>query len=521
MKSAVAYARVSSKKQEDTGFSIPAQIELFKQYSEKSGIKIVKFFIENKTSGKAGRKIYNDMLAYIKENNIKDIFVEKTDRIYRNFKDYVVLEDLSQNFNLVIHLVKEHVVLKRDSTSHEKLVHGFKVLMAKNYLDNLREEVMKGREEKIREGGYPHKAPVGYYNDVNKATKKKEIFVDTEKSVFVKRLFELYSTGAYSVDELRTKLFDEGFNHNGKPYSKPRLLFVLKDSFYIGKMKIKGVIYDGKHEPIIDVETYNRVQKMFNQSKARSHDIEFAYTGLLTCGHCGCQMTAELKKGKYVYYHCTGKRGGTCKKDYIREEKLDEVFLQLVEKIPAPDSGLFEILREATIEFRKMKSEYEETSMEEIQKQISRLQNRLNNLYTDKLDGRISQEFWLEKHNEWHAQKEELIEKLKTISNTSKTFDEGSNLLENFCKHAREAYLNGNAKKKQAILKMLGSNFSYKDKEVSVVLTSVFNHLLNLPFVNYGARNLPKLELLKLAEDFEKLIDSDLISRLKSLDFVA
>ena len=110
MKSAVAYARVSSKKQEDTGFSIPAQIELFKQYSEKSGIKIVKFFIENKTSGKAGRKIYNDMLAYIKENNIKDIFVEKTDRIYRNFKDYGVLEDLSQNFNLVIHLVKEHVV---------------------------------------------------------------------------------------------------------------------------------------------------------------------------------------------------------------------------------------------------------------------------------------------------------------------------------------------------------------------------------------------------------------------------
>ncbi len=487
MLSAVAYARVSSKKQEDTGFSIPAQIELFKQYSEKSGIKIVKFFVENKTGGKAGRKVYNEMLAYIKEHNIKDILVEKTDRIYRNFKDYVVLEDLSQNFNLVVHLVKEHVILSKDSNSHEKLTHGFKVLMAKNYLDNLREEVLKGREEKIKDGGYPHKAPVGYYNAVNIKTKKKEIFIDEAKSVFVKRLFELYATGAYSVDDLRKKLFDEGFNHNGKPYSKPRLLFALKDVFYIGKMKIKGVIYDGKHEPIIDIETFNQVQKMFNQSKARSHSIEFAYTGLITCRHCGCQLTAELKKGKYIYYHCTGKRGGVCKKDYIREEELDKIFLELIDKIPKPDDGLFEEIKKAVIEMRKLKSDFEETSMEEIQKQITRLQNRLDNLYMDKLDGRISQEFWQEKHNLWHGEKDKLIEKLKSISHTSRTFDEGSNLLENFCKLAHSEFLKGNAKKKQTILKMLGSNFSYKDKEVSVELTSVFNHLLNSPFVNYGA----------------------------------
>lgn len=126
----------------------------------------------------------------------------------------------------------------------------------------------------------------------------------------MQKLFELYSSGVYSVEELRKLLYEEGFNHNGKPYSKPRLLFVLKDVFYIGKFVYKGVIYDGKHEPIIDIETFNRVQKQFNQSKARSHDVEFLYTELIKCGHCGCQMTAELKKGKYVYYHCTGKRGG-------------------------------------------------------------------------------------------------------------------------------------------------------------------------------------------------------------------
>ena len=200
-------------------------------------------------------------------------------------------------------------------------------------------------------------------------------------------------------------------------------------------------------------------------------------------------MTAELKKGKYVYYHCTGKRGGTCKKDYIREEKLNEIFLQLIDKLPNPKEGLFEEIKKAIVEIRKIKTGYEQTSMEEIQKQISKLQKRLDNLYMDKLDGRISDDYCQEKHNEWHDEKDKLIENLKAISSTSRTFDEGSNLLENFCKYARYTFLQANSKKKRAILKMLGSNFTYKDKKVSIELTSVFNYLINNRFVKYGAED--------------------------------
>ncbi len=482
MKSAVGYGRVSSKKQEDEGFSIPAQVKLLKSYADKNNIKLEKIFTESETAKKAGRKAFNEMLAYIKKYKINTILVEKTDRLYRNFKDYVLLDD----YDLEVHFIKEGTILSKNSKSHDKFIHGIKVLMAKNYIDNLSEEVKKGLKEKVSQGYYPQKAPVGYIN-IKNSEGRKIIVPDAVKAPFVKRLFELYSTGAYSVDELRKKLFDDGFNHNGKPYSKPRLLYVLKDVFYIGKFKYSGIIYDGKHEPIIDVELYNQVQKMFNQSRARSHDIEFAYAGLITCGYCGCQLTAELKKGKYVYYHCTGKRGGECKKDYIREERLDEVFLELIDKLPNPADGLFEEIKKAVIEMRKVKADYEETSWEEIQKQITRLQNRIDNLYLDKLDGRINQEFWQEKHNLWHDEKDRLIEKLKSISHAARIFDEGSNLLENFCEHARQEFLGANSKKKQAILKMLGSNFVYKDKEVSIELTSVFNYLLNSPFVNYGA----------------------------------
>lgn len=127
--------------------------------------------------------------------------------------------------------------------------------------------------------------------------------------------------------------------------------------------------------------------------------------------------------------------------------------------MPNPKEGLFEEIKKAIVEIRKIKTGYEQTSMEEIQKQISKLQKRLDNLYMDKLDGRISDDYWQEKHNEWHDEKDKLIEKLKAISSTSRTFDEGSNLLENFCKYARYKFLQANSKKKRTILKMLGSNW--------------------------------------------------------------
>ena len=108
MSQAVIYARVSTKEQEREGFSIPAQLELLKNYADKNGIFVVKVFKESETAKKAGRKAFNEMLNFIKEKNIKIILVEKTDRLYRNFKDYVTIDEIK---DIEIHFVKEGVVL--------------------------------------------------------------------------------------------------------------------------------------------------------------------------------------------------------------------------------------------------------------------------------------------------------------------------------------------------------------------------------------------------------------------------
>ncbi len=472
MEKAVIYARVSSDRQEKEGFSIPAQIDFLKDYGSRHSFLIDKIFAESETAKKAGRKAFNEMLSYIKKQGIRVVLVEKTDRLYRNFKDYITLEE----YDLDIHLVKENTVISKNSKSHDKFIHGIKVLMAKNYIDNLSEEVQKGLNEKVKQGHYPCKPPIGYKNQ--RIDGKSIIVVDNEKASYIKRMFELYASG-YSIERIREVLTAEGLNNNGKPYAKSRFGELLHNVFYIGKFIYRDVVYDGAHEPLISIELFNKVQKMFEQTKPRSQTLEFDYAGLIKCGHCGCQLTAELKKGKYIYYHCTGNRGGDCKRDFVRQEEIEEVLTELVKRVAKsiPDDILAEI-KLALKEMQVVKTRYEENSQAEIMKQVNLLKKRIDNLYIDKLDGKISEEFWHEKNSEWHAQKNELLNKLQILNNSSKNFYEGSNLLLNFCKEAPARFLAGTPQTKRQIINLLCSNLYYKDGKLSVEMKSAFDFLL-------------------------------------------
>jgi site-specific DNA recombinase len=117
-------------------------------------------FTDVETAKESGRTNYGKMLTYLEKHPgvCRTILVEKTDRLYRNIKDYAIVDEL----DVEIHLVKENEVISRESRSSEQFVHGIKVLMARNYSLNLAEETIKGMNEKARAGLYPSCAPVGY-----------------------------------------------------------------------------------------------------------------------------------------------------------------------------------------------------------------------------------------------------------------------------------------------------------------------------------------------------------------------
>jgi DNA invertase Pin-like site-specific DNA recombinase len=158
----VLYARVSSKDQELEGFSIPAQLRLLRNYAESKGLSIAQEFTDVETAKASGRTNFTQMLAYLERHQAvcRTILVEKTDRLYRNIKDYATIDEL----DVAVHFVKENEIISRSSRSNEQFVHGIKVLMARNYSLNLGEETVKGMTEKARAGIYPSCAPVGYRN---------------------------------------------------------------------------------------------------------------------------------------------------------------------------------------------------------------------------------------------------------------------------------------------------------------------------------------------------------------------
>ena len=229
--------------------------------------------------------------------------------------------------NVQMHFVKESVVLSKDSRSSDKFMHGIRVLMAKNYCDNLSEEVKKGLGEKAAQGMWPHRAPVGYVNDIVKHT----IVPDPEKALLVRELFEEYATGQVSLKELARRARASGlFSRNSQVINKAGIHRILTNPIYCGEFVWKGKRYLGTHEPIITRDLFDTVQEVLSGGRPPSQSKhDFAFMGLVKCGLCGCAMTAELKKGKYVYYHCTCYHG-KCGNTYVRQESLDQLFAEVV-----------------------------------------------------------------------------------------------------------------------------------------------------------------------------------------------
>ena len=187
--------------------------------------------------------------------------------------------------------------------------------MARNYVENLREEVEKGMREKAAQGIYPSRPPIGYRN--NKADKTIEI--DAGKAPLARRMFELYATGTYSLSQL-SKVIKLEF---GQQLAKSHLDQLLKNPFYIGSFVWQGTVFAGTHTPLVAREQFDQVQNVFrgrNKPKYRKH--AFAFQGFLTCAHDNCAVTAEIKKQKYTYYRCTGHRG-PCALPYMREEVIE------------------------------------------------------------------------------------------------------------------------------------------------------------------------------------------------------
>ncbi|MGX5804298.1 recombinase family protein [Bradyrhizobium sp. Arg314] len=481
---ALLYARVSSKEQEKEGFSIPAQCKLLRDYALKNQFGIVQEYIDVETAKSSGRTNFNEMVKYLRKHpGVRIILVEKTDRLYRNLKDWVTLDEL----DVEIHLAKEGVMLSRDSRSSEKFMHGIKVLMAKNYIDNLSEEARKGQMEKAEQGIWPSKAPLGYVN-VTASDGKKVIEPDPILAPIVTKMFERYATGRYSLKALTKAAHADGliYPKSGNPAPVSTVHTILRNRLYTGLFQWSGKLHQGKHAPLISIELWERVQGVLTGRHAtptHSYGHEFAFTGLMTCAECGCAVVAEIKKGKYVYYHCTGHadkgRGGyaDCRRKYVREEVLDKTFGALLDKLHF-DEEVLDWVREALKSSQADERREHEQAIQRCQAEYKRLGDRLQAMYLDKLDGRIDNAFYDRMSAQWRVEQTRLLREIERHGQAEESYmEDGVQLLE-LARKAGQLFVQQPPHEKKRLLNLVLSNCEWSQGEVRGAFRQPFDLLV-------------------------------------------
>jgi DNA invertase Pin-like site-specific DNA recombinase len=315
----ILYARKSSEDEGRQLLSLDSQLSNMQKLAKDLNLNIIETFTESK-SAKAPdqRPDFAKMLKMIEQGKANGILCWKLDRLSRNPVDSGKIHWLLQQGIIKVIQTSEQRYLPEDDAILFNVISGF----ANQYVRNLSKDVKRGIKTKLEKGGYPNYAKMGYTND--KATKG--LSIDEDRAKYIKRAFELYATGSYSLKAVADKLYDEGLrSRRGNKYHKNKIHKVLQDPFYYGVMFVHGIYYNGKHETIISKELFDKVQDVItgkNRSRYQKHF--YPLRGFMTCDKCGCAMTPMEKKG-FVYYYCTNGKG-ICDehKYYMRSETAEK-----------------------------------------------------------------------------------------------------------------------------------------------------------------------------------------------------
>lgn len=455
---AVVYVRVSSKEQEKEGFSIPAQLKLLRDYAAGHGITIVKEYVDAETAKRVGRTGFQLMLEEIGQGKASILLVEKTDRLTRNFKDYVAIDDLIHSKGLEVHLVKEGEILGPQAKSHTKLIHGIKVVLAKNYIDNLSEEIKKGIHEKAEQGWFPHQPPYGY------KSQNKKIVVVPEKARFVQRLFELYATGKYTLETLPNALYEEGFVYLSSSPKIPKQTIekILKNPFYKGLYTFGGKTYRGNHDLFLTAQLIQQVESVLAKRGHKHVEKGLLFQGLITCAYCGCCVVGEIKKGKYIYYHCSNGKN-SCKKEYVREEVIEEAVGAVLKAIE-PTEEQYQWLHSILKLSHEEQEVFHEESVARLQKDLHQATKKLDRIYDDFLEGLLDESAYRRRRKDLIERQQQINQQLERHQKAKVSYQEQGLVIVELARNASGFYFQQSNDGKRELLKILLSNFTLEGK---------------------------------------------------------
>ncbi len=308
----IVWARVSSREQRE-GYSIDAQLRVNRDRAQANEWNVVREFVVAESAKRgAERTAFNQMFAWVKANakreKIKAILSHKLDRVCRNMRDAVRLQELEDTCGVHLAFVDNQF----GPGAAGALSFNVMAAVAQYYSDNLRSEVLKGMDEKVRQGWPTGLAPYGY---INVDDREEPVKPHPERSQTLVRIFELYATGGHTFETLADQLQREGhvFRNSQRRFHRTALSYILGNRFYIGELHRNGQVFEGRYQRLINRPTFEACQDVLHGRNRRTGSPNHSLAGgLLTCAYCGQSITGErirrkLKGGgvrEHIYYRC-------------------------------------------------------------------------------------------------------------------------------------------------------------------------------------------------------------------------
>lgn len=343
MKIALVYARVSTDEQAEEGKSIETQIKLATKWTKDNGYVIAENGIykdEGKSATTLNRQALKDMLARcIGDEHIDIVLVQDTDRLARNTLDHLTIKSILKKKEIQLISISQPML---DDSPEGTLVDTIIASVNAFFSQLTGRKVSKVLEEKAQMGWYPGgRPPIGYKNIENpnpeSTLDEKIIAIDQSTAPYVKKMFEMYLTNSFNVQQIADWLNKKGVKSvNGLLLAPSTVDNYLKNKFYIGEFQWAGKNYKGKHEKLIDDELFYKVQDLLterNQNASRKRIHNFLLSGFVYCSKCGSRFWAErhTKKGvTYDHYYCSNCKTGTYT-DVVKLEKKVEKLFQKIE----------------------------------------------------------------------------------------------------------------------------------------------------------------------------------------------
>lgn len=338
---AAIYTRVSTDRQAEEGFSLEAQHDILMSVLEKKNLQLYRVYSDPGVSGGSFKRPgVQALLTDLKAKRFDTILIHKLDRLSRNMGDLYSFIELVNKLDVRLIIAAQGSEEIDTRSPMGKAFLFFSGIWAQIYLENLREETLKGLITKTKNGGkHISKPPLGYDFDQDY-----NLVIVEEEAKLIRTVFQKYVNGL-GVTKIAQQMNEFSTGKEGGRWDSKRVRTILANPTYAGYNHFKPeqwaddqrIIREGSHEAIVSRDDFEKVQKM-SERRTNGHmskrSFDYPYSGILKCGLCGANYTGNsaVHKGKtYKGYRCYNNYvHKSCEGGSISQRQVNELVFQRI-----------------------------------------------------------------------------------------------------------------------------------------------------------------------------------------------